>query len=138
MSQARRSNKKNEKFDRVHCNKSHISHPSRCTPFNPMHIKMYKHIKSLLRNLIILQKCISHLLQKKRSDFYVSKCTCLTHQCFRDSPEIVVWINDTFDNNFGFQYYFTKYLKESCWHDSKYQSCLKYFSMVAFPFKIPS
>ena len=28
---------------------------------------------------------------------------------------IVVWIGDTFDNNFGFTNDFTKYLKDSCW-----------------------
>ena len=28
--------------------------------------------------------------------------------------EIIVWIYDIFDNNFGIQNYFTKYLKEGC------------------------
>ena len=29
--------------------------------------------------------------------------------------EIVVWIYDIYDNNFGIRYYFMKYLKERCW-----------------------
>ena len=33
--------------------------------------------------------------------------------------EIVVWIYDTFDNNFGIQNDFTKDLMESCWHYSE-------------------
>ena len=33
----------------------------------------------------------------------------------RVHSEIVVWIYDTFDNNFEIKNDFTKYLKESCW-----------------------
>ena len=33
----------------------------------------------------------------------------------RISPEIVVWISDTYDYNFGIKINFTKYLKESCY-----------------------
>ena len=36
-------------------------------------------------------------------------------KCLRIHPEIVVWILDTSDNNFGIKNHFTKYLKESCW-----------------------
>ena len=32
-----------------------------------------------------------------------------------DSPDIVVWIYDTFDNNFGNENDYAKYFKESCW-----------------------
>ena len=38
----------------------------------------------------------------------------LTHSCFRGYPEIVVWIFDTFDNNFEIKDDFTRYFKESC------------------------
>ena len=31
-----------------------------------------------------------------------------------ESSEIVVWIYDTFDNNFGIENDFAKYLKENC------------------------
>ena len=42
--------------------------------------------------------------------------TSITHSCFKRVPqEIVVWIFDTFDNNFGIKDDFIKYLKESCW-----------------------
>ena len=30
-------------------------------------------------------------------------------------PTIVVWIDDTFENNLRIENDFTKYLKESCW-----------------------
>ena len=39
----------------------------------------------------------------------------LTHECLRIPPSIVVWICDTFENNFGIDNDFTKYLRESCW-----------------------
>ena len=35
----------------------------------------------------------------------------LTHSHLRVPPEIVVWINDTFDDNFKIKNHFTKYLK---------------------------
>ena len=38
----------------------------------------------------------------------------LTHPCLHVPLEIVVWIYDTFDNNFGIDNDFTKYLNESC------------------------
>ena len=39
----------------------------------------------------------------------------LTHVCLRAPLENVVRICDIFDNNFGINGYFTKYLKDSCW-----------------------
>ena len=39
----------------------------------------------------------------------------LNHYCLRVPQEIVVWIFDTFDNNFEIKKKFTIYLKESCW-----------------------
>ena len=38
----------------------------------------------------------------------------LTHLCLRVPTENVVWILDTFDNNFWIENDLTKYLKESC------------------------
>ena len=39
----------------------------------------------------------------------------LTHQYLRVPSEIVVWIKDTFGDNFWIEDDFTKYFKESCW-----------------------
>ena len=41
--------------------------------------------------------------------------TMLTYSCFKVTQEVVVWIQDTFDNNLGIKNDFTKYLMESCW-----------------------
>ena len=38
----------------------------------------------------------------------------LTHSCSRIPQDYVVWIYNTFDNNFEIQNGFTKYLKGSC------------------------
>ena len=38
----------------------------------------------------------------------------LTHSGLRVPLEIVVWIDDIFENNIGIKNDFTKYLKESC------------------------
>ena len=47
---------------------------------------------------------------------FLFSCTMLSHivASIRVPLEIVVWIFDTFDYNFGIKNYFTKYLKESC------------------------
>ena len=37
-----------------------------------------------------------------------------TNSCSRVPQEIVVWIYDTFDNNFSIENDFTKYFKTSC------------------------
>ena len=60
----------------------------------------------------------------------------LTHSTLRVSPEIVVWIFNTFDKNFGIKNDFTKYLKESCWLCSDPHFSFKYFSKNAFAWKI--
>ena len=39
----------------------------------------------------------------------------LTHQYLSVPPEIVVWIEYTFDDNSWKENDFAKYLKESCW-----------------------
>ena len=41
--------------------------------------------------------------------------------------EIVVWIYDTFDDNFEIENSFTKYLKESCSWSSDWHFSIKYF-----------
>ena len=47
--------------------------------------------------------------------------------CLRVSPETVVWISDTFNNDFEFANDFTNYLMESCYF------CLdEYFSIEYF------
>ena len=39
----------------------------------------------------------------------------LTHQCLKVPLEIVLWIQNDLDNNFGIGNDLTKYSKESCW-----------------------
>ena len=49
---------------------------------------------------------------------------------------IVVFISDTFDNNFGVKNDSTKYLKESCWYCSEKYFSFKYVPKYAFAWKI--
>ena len=60
----------------------------------------------------------------------------LTYIYFRASPEMVVRITDTFDNNFEIENGFTKYLKESCRKCSEWHFSIKYFPNFAFVCKI--
>ena len=50
----------------------------------------------------------------RQVDTVKQKGQILTHWYLRIPPEIVVWIYDTFENNFEIDKGFTKYLKESC------------------------
>ena len=51
----------------------------------------------------------------------------LTRLCFSAPLQIVVWIYDTFDDNFGNKNDKTKYLKESCRKSSD-----EYFSHISY------
>ena len=60
----------------------------------------------------------------------------LTHSYLSIPLEIVVWIYDTFDNNFWIKNYFSKYLKEICWYCFDKHFSFNYFLMYAFTWKI--
>ena len=51
----------------------------------------------------------------QKATFFLECVTCLTHQYFRVHLEIVVWIYDTFGNNFEIKIAFTRYFNDSCW-----------------------
>ena len=48
------------------------------------------------------------------------------------TPEIVVWTNDTFENNFGIKLDLTKFLKEIFKLSSDEHFSFKYFTKYAF------
>ena len=51
---------------------------------------------------------------------------------------LFVWNFGNFDNNFGINHDFKKYLKESCWSSSEQHLSFKYFLKFAFAGKISS
>ena len=56
----------------------------------------------------------------------------LTHSCLVISLARVVWTLNTFQNSFGIDYEFTKYLKESCGLDFDKHFSFNYFLIIAF------
>ena len=68
-------------------------------------------------------------------------CSCLISICTKgvvnpfmsgNYSTSVVWISHTFENNFGFNHKFTKYLKENCALDCYQHFSSKYFLKIAF------
>ena len=59
-----------------------------------------------------------------------------THSVLKISLTIVVWISNTFENNFEIKHKLEKYLKENCVLSS-YQHCsFKYFLKIHFIWEI--
>ena len=56
----------------------------------------------------------------------------LTYSHLEMSGTRVVWICDTFENNFGIKHTITKYFKGSCRYVSVQHLSFKYFSEIAF------
>ena len=56
----------------------------------------------------------------------------LSRACLDNFYTSVVWIFDTFENNFGIEFEFKKYLKENCWLCPNEDFSLKCFRKFSF------
>ena len=60
--------------------------------------------------------CLKRVVKKENSTASnISKeSTSLSHSCLRVPQDVVVWIDNIFDNNLRMENDFTEYLKKSC------------------------
>ena len=110
------------------CKYSGINSCSRQNPLQNFNPKTYI---DFFVNLCLIQKLLSQV-SYVQMPLDLRAWIGLTHLCHDVYSTCVVWTFQTFENNFGMQHKFTKYLKESCRQCCDEQFSFKYFLNFAF------